>query len=41
VFLCESAGHARSVAAALSAAGDQRVVLVAHGPVAGAHVVTT
>jgi 4-diphosphocytidyl-2-C-methyl-D-erythritol kinase len=43
-FLCESAEHARVVAAGLSAArpadGDQRVVLVAHGPVAGAHVVT-
>jgi 4-diphosphocytidyl-2-C-methyl-D-erythritol kinase len=37
VFLCESADHARSVAGELSA--DQRVVLVAHGPVAGAHVV--
>jgi 4-diphosphocytidyl-2-C-methyl-D-erythritol kinase len=40
VFLCESADHARSVAATLSADRDQRVVLVAHGPVAGAHVVT-
>jgi len=40
VFLCESADHARSVAGALSVASDQRVVLVAHGPVAGAHVVT-
>jgi 4-diphosphocytidyl-2-C-methyl-D-erythritol kinase len=40
VFLCESADHARSVAATLSAGRDQRVVLVAHGPVAGAHVVT-
>jgi 4-diphosphocytidyl-2-C-methyl-D-erythritol kinase len=39
VFLCESADHARSVAGALTAADDQRVVLVAHGPVAGAHVV--
>jgi 4-diphosphocytidyl-2-C-methyl-D-erythritol kinase len=39
VFLCESAEHARSVAGALSAASDQRVVLVAHGPVAGAHLV--
>jgi 4-diphosphocytidyl-2-C-methyl-D-erythritol kinase len=39
VFLCESAEHARSVAGELSAGGDQRVVLVAHGPVAGAHVV--
>ena len=40
VFLCESADHARSVAATLSAGGVRRVVLVAHGPVAGAHVVT-
>jgi 4-diphosphocytidyl-2-C-methyl-D-erythritol kinase len=40
VFLCESGDHARTVAGALSAASDQRVVLVAHGPVAGAHVVT-
>lgn len=40
VFLCVSADHARSVAAGLSAGADQRVVLVAHGPVAGAHVVT-
>ncbi len=39
VFLCESADHARSVAGVLSAASDQRVVLVAHGPVAGAHLV--
>jgi 4-diphosphocytidyl-2-C-methyl-D-erythritol kinase len=39
VFLCESAEHARGVAGALAAASDQRVVLVAHGPVAGAHVV--
>ena len=39
VFLCESADHARTVAGTLSAAQDQRVVLVAHGPVAGAHVV--
>jgi 4-diphosphocytidyl-2-C-methyl-D-erythritol kinase len=39
VFLCASAGHARSVAGVLSAVRDQRVVLVAHGPVAGAHVV--
>jgi 4-diphosphocytidyl-2-C-methyl-D-erythritol kinase len=39
VFLCQSADHARSVAATLSAGGDARVVLVAHGPVAGAHVV--
>ncbi|HEX3222342.1 MAG TPA: 4-(cytidine 5'-diphospho)-2-C-methyl-D-erythritol kinase [Nocardioides sp.] len=44
VFLCDSADHARAVAGALSAgsaARDQRVVLVAHGPVAGAHVVAT
>jgi 4-diphosphocytidyl-2-C-methyl-D-erythritol kinase len=40
VFLCESADHARSVAATLSSGGDRRVVLVAHGPVAGAHLVT-
>jgi 4-diphosphocytidyl-2-C-methyl-D-erythritol kinase len=43
VFLCESADHARSVAGTLAGGGpagsDQRVVLVAHGPVAGAHVV--
>lgn len=39
VFLCESGEHARSVAGALTEADDQRVVLVAHGPVAGAHVV--
>jgi 4-diphosphocytidyl-2-C-methyl-D-erythritol kinase len=39
VFLCESGDHARSVAAALTEADDQRVVLVAHGPVAGSHVV--
>lgn len=39
VFLCESADHARTVAGTLSAASDRRVVLVAHGPVAGAHVV--
>jgi 4-diphosphocytidyl-2-C-methyl-D-erythritol kinase len=41
VFLCESAAHAREVAAALSAGRDERVVLVAHGPVAGAHVIET
>jgi 4-diphosphocytidyl-2-C-methyl-D-erythritol kinase len=35
VFLCESGHHARTVAAALT----EPVVLVAHGPVAGAHVV--
>jgi 4-diphosphocytidyl-2-C-methyl-D-erythritol kinase len=40
VFLCESADHARTVAGILSAAQDQRVVRVAHGPVAGAHVVS-
>jgi 4-diphosphocytidyl-2-C-methyl-D-erythritol kinase len=40
VFLCESAQHARTVAGSLSAGRDQRVVLVAHGPVAGAHVVS-
>ena len=40
VFLCESADHARAVAGTLMAADEQRVVLVAHGPVAGAHVVT-
>jgi 4-diphosphocytidyl-2-C-methyl-D-erythritol kinase len=39
VFLCESADHARRVAGALTAADEHRVVLVAHGPVAGAHVV--
>jgi 4-diphosphocytidyl-2-C-methyl-D-erythritol kinase len=39
VFLCESGDHARTVAVALTAADDRRVVLVAHGPVAGAHVV--
>jgi 4-diphosphocytidyl-2-C-methyl-D-erythritol kinase len=39
VFLCETAQHARSVAATLGAADERRVVLVAHGPVAGAHVV--
>jgi 4-diphosphocytidyl-2-C-methyl-D-erythritol kinase len=39
VFLCESADHARSVAGALQESDGQRVVLVAHGPVAGAHVV--
>lgn len=43
VFLCESASAARSVAGALSESADHpgadRVVLVAHGPVAGAHVV--
>jgi 4-diphosphocytidyl-2-C-methyl-D-erythritol kinase len=35
VFLCESGDHARDVAAAL----DESVVLVANGPVAGAHLV--
>jgi 4-diphosphocytidyl-2-C-methyl-D-erythritol kinase len=39
VFLCEDAEHARSVAGTLQAADERRVVLVAHGPVAGAHVV--
>lgn len=39
VFLCESGDQARSVAGVLADADDQRVVLVAHGPVAGAHVV--
>ena len=39
VFLCESGDHARAVAGALTDADDARVVLVAHGPVAGAHVV--
>jgi 4-diphosphocytidyl-2-C-methyl-D-erythritol kinase len=38
-FLCRSAGHARAVAAELAERHD--VVLVAHGPVAGAHVVDT
>jgi 4-diphosphocytidyl-2-C-methyl-D-erythritol kinase len=44
VFLCESADHARAVAGALAvgrAGHEERVVIVAHGPVAGAHVVTT
>jgi 4-diphosphocytidyl-2-C-methyl-D-erythritol kinase len=39
VFLCESGEHARAVAGALGAADERRVVLVAHGPVAGAHLV--
>jgi 4-diphosphocytidyl-2-C-methyl-D-erythritol kinase len=39
VFLCESAAHARAVAGALTA-DDRRVVLVVHGPVAGAHLLT-
>ena len=39
VFLCESAEHARGVAGALQVPDERRVVLVAHGPVAGAHVV--
>jgi len=39
VFLCESGEHARQVAGTLTAADETRVVLVAHGPVAGAHVV--
>ena len=38
VFLCLSADHAREVAAALG--GPDRVVLVANGPVAGAHLVS-
>jgi 4-diphosphocytidyl-2-C-methyl-D-erythritol kinase len=38
VFLCESADNARTVAGALQAHGHP-VVLVANGPVAGAHVV--
>lgn len=37
VFLCESAGAAHAVAAGLGAV--RPVVLLAHGPVAGAHVV--
>ena len=41
VFLCDSADHARTVAGRLSAAHDERVVLVAHGPVAGAHLLDT
>jgi 4-diphosphocytidyl-2-C-methyl-D-erythritol kinase len=40
VFLCDSGEHAREVAGALSAADERRVVLVAHGPVAGAHVLS-
>ncbi len=43
VFLCASADHARDVAAALGsgtdAGGTEPVVLVANGPVAGAHLV--
>jgi 4-diphosphocytidyl-2-C-methyl-D-erythritol kinase len=39
VFLCESGEHARTVAGVLAAADQERVVLVAHGPVAGVHVV--
>ena len=41
VFLCESGDHARAVAGALAASGDAAppVVLVANGPVSGAHVV--
>ncbi len=38
VFLCSSADHARAVASALGDA--QHVVLVANGPVAGAHLVS-
>jgi 4-diphosphocytidyl-2-C-methyl-D-erythritol kinase len=40
VFLCESARHARAVAGTLQAADPARVVLVAHGAVAGAHLVS-
>jgi len=40
VFLCESGDHARAVAGALLADPEPPVVLVANGPVAGAHVVT-
>jgi 4-diphosphocytidyl-2-C-methyl-D-erythritol kinase len=40
VFLCESADHARTVAGTLQAADRERVVLVAHGAVAGAHLVS-
>jgi len=40
VFLCESGDHARAVAGALLAGSEPPVVLVANGPVAGAHVVT-
>jgi 4-diphosphocytidyl-2-C-methyl-D-erythritol kinase len=39
VFLCESAEHARAVAGAFQSSDESRVALVAHGPVAGAHVV--
>lgn len=39
VFLCETAEDARRVAGELKNASPERVVLVAHGPVAGAHVV--
>jgi 4-diphosphocytidyl-2-C-methyl-D-erythritol kinase len=39
VFLCESGERAREVAGTLTAVDPERVVLVAHGPVAGAHVV--
>ncbi len=38
VFLCACADHAREVAGGLLGAGHE-VVLVANGPVAGAHVV--
>ena len=38
VFLCASGDHAREVAGGLLGAGHE-VVLVANGPVAGAHVV--
>ena len=41
VFLCESGDHARAVAGALASSSDAAtpVVLVANGPVPGAHVV--
>ena len=39
VFLTESADSARAVATAFTEDGHE-VVLVTHGPVAGAHVVT-
>lgn len=41
LFLCESAEAARATAAGLQGGprGEERVVLLAHGPVAGAHVV--
>jgi 4-diphosphocytidyl-2-C-methyl-D-erythritol kinase len=39
VFLCESGDHARDLAGALLRSGEDDVVLVANGAVAGAHVV--